>query len=67
MMLTLLPEGDHLLFLVSAPARASEAGANLLGRKTVVWSSSTMSDYSVEVATLVLIVAKVEHTLADYS
>ena len=53
-----------MLALVSAPARASEVGVNLSGRKTVAWSSSTMSDYIAEVVALVLIVAEVVHTVA---
>ena len=56
-----------MLFLVSAPVRASEVGVKLSGRKTVAWSSSTMSDYSAEVVASVLIVAKVAHMVADCS
>ena len=47
-----------MLFLVSAPAQASEVGVNL-GHKTVVWISSTMFDYTVEGVALALIVAEV--------
>ena len=56
-----------MLFLVSAPVRGSEVGVKLSGRKTVAWSSSTMSDYIAEVVALVLIVAEVVHTVADCS
>ena len=49
-----------MLFLVSAPARALEAGVNLLGHKTVVWSPSTiMFDYTAEGVALALGVAEV--------
>ena len=49
-----------MLFLVSAPARALEAGVNLLGHKTVVWSPSTiMFDYTAEGVALALVVAEV--------
>ena len=54
-----------MLALVSAPARASEVGVNLSGRKIVAWSSSTMSDYTVEVVALVLAIAEVVHMVAD--
>ena len=60
----------RLLFLVSAPARALEAGVNLLGRKTGAWSSSIMFDYIAEGAAMVLVVAKVAssaRTAADCS
>ena len=53
--------------MVTAPVRASEVGVKLSGRKTVAWSSSTMSDYSAGVVASVLIVAKVAHTVADCS
>ena len=42
-------------------------GVDLLCRKTVVWSFSTMSECTAEVVALVLIVAKVAHTVADCS
>ena len=64
MMLTCCQRARRLLALVSAPARALEVGVNLSGRKTVAWSSSTMSDYIAEVVALVLIVAEVVHTVA---
>ena len=48
-----------MLFLVSTPARASEVGVNLLGHKTVVWSSSTMFNYIVEGVALALVVEEV--------
>ena len=56
-----------MLFLVSAPARASEAGVNLLVHQTVAWSSSTMFDYTAEGVALAAIVAEavpVVHTVA---
>ena len=58
-----------MLFLVSAPAQASEVGVNL-GHKTVVWISSTMFDYTVEGVALALVVAEVAfgaHTAAGCS
>ena len=48
-----------MLFLVSAPARALEAGVDLLGHKTVAWSSSTMFDCKAEGVALALAVAEV--------
>ena len=56
-----------MLFLETAPVRTSEVGVKLSGRKTVVWSSSTMSDYSAEVVASVMIVVKVAHMVADCS
>ena len=48
-----------MLFLVSAPARASEVGVDLLCHKTVAWSSSTMFDCKAEGVALALVVAEV--------
>ena len=48
-----------MLALVSAPAQASEVGVYLLGHKAVVWSSSTMFDYTAEGVALALVVAEV--------
>ena len=56
-----------MLFLVTALVRASEVGVKLSGRKTVAWSSSTMSDDSAEVVASIVIVAKVAHMVADCS
>ena len=56
-----------MLALGSAPAQVLEVEVDLLCRKTVVWSFSTMSDCTVEVVALVLFVAEVVHRVADCS
>ena len=54
----------RLLILESVPAQVSGVEVDLLCRKTVVWSFSTMSDCTAEVVALVLFVAEVVHTVA---
>ena len=51
----------RLLALESAPAQVSGVEVDLLCRKIVVWSFSTMSDCTAEVVALVSIVAEVVH------
>ena len=53
----------RLLALESALAQVSVVEVDLLCRKTVVWSFSTMSDCTMEVVALVLFVAEVVHTV----
>ena len=48
-----------MLFRVSGLVQASEVEVNLLGRKTVVWSSLTMFDCTAEVVALALVVVEV--------